>query len=160
MANVLIVDADDNFGQMLARMTQSRGHSTADARSLAQGMQSVAADAFDVVFLDVGLPDGSGLDALPRIADAPSKPEVIIVTGASDAAGAELAIKSGAWDYIDKSASVHDIALALDRALQYRESKTRGPLRAVLVRDNIIDDSPEMQACLRQVAQVAWHAEP
>ena len=55
--------------------------------------------SYYVVFLDVRLPDGNGLDLLPRLNALPVAPEVIIMTGYGDPNGAELAIKCGAWDY-------------------------------------------------------------
>ena len=50
---------------------------------------------------------------IPRLSQAPSLPEIIIMTGFGDPRGAELAINSGAWDYIEKGSSVKDITLSL-----------------------------------------------
>jgi two-component system NtrC family response regulator len=120
---------------------------------------ALAADhAFDVVFLDVRLPDGNGLEVLPKIDALPARPEVIIMTGYGDPNGAELAIKSGAWDYIEKSSSVKEITLSLERALQYRQQKTavtKSRAVAVLKRSQIIGNSPKLNACLDLVAQAA-----
>ena len=77
----------------------------------------------DVVFLDVNLPDGNGLDILPALRDCASSPEVIIITGAGDPDGAELAITCGAWDYIEKSSPLKSIVLSLSRAIQYRKKR-------------------------------------
>jgi hypothetical protein len=54
-------------------------------------MRRLQAGGFELVILDVGLPDGSGLAALPDIRETPSCPEVIILTGEGDAEGAERA---------------------------------------------------------------------
>jgi two-component system NtrC family response regulator len=83
---------------------------------------------------------------------------VIIMTGFGDPNGAELAIKSGAWDYIEKSASIKEITLSLERALQYRQQKISvAGTRAVaaLKRQQIIGSSPKLTACLDLVAQAA-----
>ena len=111
--------------------------------------------SFDVVFLDVNLPDGSGLDVLPSIREAPSSPEVIILTGLGTADGAELAIKSGVWDYIQKPSSIHKMTLPLKRALQYREEKIKAKSRVSLKLEGIIGDSPKMKACYDLIIQAA-----
>ena len=108
--------------------------------------------------LDVQLPDGNGLEALPAIRTREHSPEVIIITGVGDCSGAELAIKSGAWDYIEKPSSVHNMSLPLVRALQYREgikaAKSRGSVKA-LNRDGIIGESPKLRELFDVLAQVA-----
>jgi two-component system, NtrC family, response regulator len=82
-------------------------------------------------------------------------PEVIIMTGYGDPNGAELAIRHGVWDYIQKPATLDTLTLQLIRALQYREEKKGGQERVPLKREGIIGHSPKMQACLDLVAQVA-----
>ena len=118
MANVLIIDDDEMLCNMMCRHLGTKGHDTTYALTLEDGLSKGASDAFDVVFLDVRLPDGNGLEALPRIRGLSSAPEVIIFTGAGDPDGAELAIRSGAWDYIEKPPSVEQLTLPLVRALQ------------------------------------------
>jgi DNA-binding NtrC family response regulator len=54
---------------------------------------------FNIVFLDVNMPDGGALEQLSQIMASPSRPEVITFTGMGNPAGAEIAIKNGAWDY-------------------------------------------------------------
>jgi two-component system NtrC family response regulator len=77
----------------------------------------------DVVFLDVSLPDGNGLEALAEIKFLADSPEVIILTGRGDADGAELAIQGGVWDYLLKPSPIKETMLALERALKYRDGK-------------------------------------
>ncbi len=83
---------------------------------------------------------------------------MIIITGFGEPDGAELAIKSGAWDYIEKCSSVKDMTLSLERALQYRREKmaeTRKKNVIALKREDIFGNSPKLRACLNQVAQAA-----
>lgn len=113
---------------------------------------------FDLVFLDVRMPDGNGLDLLPRIQGISNPPEVIIMTGYGESQGAELAIRSGAWDYIEKTASVKEITLSLNRALEYRKQKLSVACSSTVIslkRDHIIGSCPILQTCLDQVATAA-----
>lgn len=158
MAVVLIIDDDPDFCYALSRIVQRSGHDPLISRTMAQGYETVRKVSVDAVYLDVRLPDGNGLSMLPELAALPTSPEIIIITGAGDADGAELAITSGAWDYIDKSTPSKDIALALKRALAYRKerlSSSDQSQRVSLRRNDIIGDSRAVTACLDQVAQCA-----
>jgi two-component system NtrC family response regulator len=158
MANVLIIDDDDLMCATMSKLVQRCGHEATCAISLHDGLKQAATRLIDVVFLDVHLPDGNGLDLLPRLEALSSAPEVIIITGYGEPNGAELAIKSGAWDYIEKSSSAKEISLALERALQYRHEKHAARQKrtvAALKRQKIIGNSPKLQSCLDLVAQAA-----
>lgn len=155
MANILIIDDDPMICKLLERLFQQENHHTEHALSLGEGLAQVGRHAFDVIFLDVNLPDGNGLDALPQFTASPSSPEVIIFTGLGDPDGAEMAINTGAWTYIVKPLSMNNLRLQLNRALQYRREKARAKPPVVLKRDGIIGSSPQMAECLDQVAQVA-----
>ena len=155
MAKVLIVDDDEMFSEVLSSMVERMGHDVVTALTLAEAVAAAEVGDFDVVFLDVRMPDGSGLDALPQIRGVKSEPEVIIITGLGDPDGAELAIKSGAWDYIEKPSSIKEMRLPLVRALQYREEKGAGKPAVSLQRRGIVGESPGLQACLDVLAQAA-----
>jgi two-component system NtrC family response regulator len=158
MSNILIIDDDEMMCATLSALVQRKGHSATCATTLQQGKTLVETQDFDITFLDVKMPDGNGLDLLTQINATPSAPEVIIITGFGDPDGAELAIKSGAWDYIEKGFSIKEITLSLERALQYRKEKQevlRGRKPVPLHRPNIIGNSPALTACLDLVAQSA-----
>ena len=155
MARVLIIDDDELFSEMLSDIVTRSGHGASKAMRVKEGLEKALSEPFDVVFLDIHLPDGNGLDILPRIRDTASSPEIIIITGYSDSNGAELAIKSGAWDYIEKPSLVKEMTLALVRALQYREEKALRKPPVALRQEGIIGNSPQMKSCLNLVAQAA-----
>ncbi len=157
MAKVLIIDDDDLMVSSLSLMASRLGHEVASASCLTEGLEKSASEDFDVIFLDVRMPDGNGLQALPRLAQAASNPEVIIITGFGEPDGAELAMKSGAWDYIEKGSSSKEITLSLERALQYRREKKSDPRQNIvaLKREDICGNSPKLKACLNLLAQAA-----
>lgn len=155
MANVLIIDDDAMICDTLGRHVERLGHRVTAVPTLREGLEEVRKRAFDVVFLDVNLPDGNGLRAIPHFRKAGTMPEVIIITGAGEPDGAELAIKGGAWDYLQKPFLKRDVILQLVRVLQYREEKTRPKSTVSLKREGIIGHSPGINACLDLVAQAA-----
>ncbi len=158
MADILIIDDDDLMCQSLSHVARRQGHEVTCVHTIGAGVEKATRLSFDLVFLDVRMPDGNGLDALPAIKETASSPEIVIMTGFGDPRGAELAIKSGAWDYIEKGSSVKEITLSLERALAYRKQKKGdGENRNVvaLKREDIVGNSPKLKACLDLVAQAA-----
>ncbi len=156
MADILVVDDDRALCEMLVEYIKRSGHKADGAGTLTEGLQLSQSKEYDVVFLDVRMPDGSGLDYIPQFRAQPSGPEVIIITGEGDPDGAVQAISGGAWSYIKKPHVLRELLLHLMRALQYREEKKRiKVVPIVLKRDKIIGSSPQITACLSQVAQAA-----
>lgn len=160
MAQVLIVDDDSAICRTMSRIIESMGHQAGYALTLGQGLDQAAASSCDLVFLDVLLPDGDGLSIIPELKKLPSSPEVIIFTGEGNENGAALAIRSGAWDYIQKPLTTDAIRLTLKRVLQHREEASTGKGVTALKRSGIVGDSLEMQQCLDLVAEAAQSDAP
>jgi two-component system, NtrC family, response regulator len=155
MANILIVDDDEMLCDMFSRKIRNMGHEVECALTLKDGVGQAKRGSYDVVFLDVRMPDGNGLDAIPAIRETSSCPEIIIMTGMGDPDGVELAIRSGVWDYLEKPSSIDMMILPLVRALQYREVKGINKPSLSLKTDGIVGSSQNMKACLEQVAVAA-----
>jgi two-component system NtrC family response regulator len=123
MPKILIIDDDMEACGTMESLIKRLSYSSDKAHSLQDGLRLIKSGDYDVVFLDVFLPDGNGLEILPQIMTTADPPEVIILTGKGNPDGAELAIQGGVWDYLLKPTSVRDITLTLDRALKYRMEK-------------------------------------
>lgn len=154
MAEILIIDDDKNICAMLTQEFIRRNHDVCTAHTMADGKALAGKLAYDIVLIDVNLPDGNGLDLLPHFKTGVDDPECIIITGFAEIEGAETAMKNGVWDYLQKPFSIHDLRLTLDRALLYRKEKKRGPRKAV-IRKKIIGNSPAMVRCLDLMSKAA-----
>ncbi|MDM8515507.1 sigma-54 dependent transcriptional regulator [Desulfobacterales bacterium HSG16] len=158
MAKILIIDDEKLINDSLARIFKEMNHQVIQAFMLGKGVDMAMSENPDIVFLDVRLPDGNGIHKLPEIKAASSSPEVIIITGYADPDSAELAIKSNAWDYLKKPASMGAIKLVLNRALQYRSERDVAMSQAgskSVKREGIIGNSSEILACLDILARSA-----
>jgi two-component system, NtrC family, response regulator len=155
MAHILIVDDDQLLCDGLALRITSIGHQVSCSYTLADALEKLKSQPIDVVYLDVHMPDGSGLETLETIRNLPAPPEVIIMTGRGDADGAELAINNGAWDYIEKPFSLNEMILPLTRAIKYREALSIRKPKRTLYRGGIVGSSTVMTICLDNVAQAA-----
>ncbi len=153
MARLLIIEDDTLFNATLARSLQMLGHRVTQAHSLEDGLLA-AGQGCDVIFLDVNLPDGNGLEAISSMMRGALPAEVIVITGEGDAHGAEHAMRFGAWDYLEKPFSLDKMILTLKRALAYREQKAK-PQLPLLYREGIVGGSPELGMCLEMLGRAA-----
>ncbi|UZP67143.1 sigma-54 dependent transcriptional regulator [Desulfovibrio mangrovi] len=155
MARIFVIDADPAFCESLGAIVAGLGHQAEHAQSLGIALSTPSLRNADIIFLNTALPDGNGLDTLPKLRTQPAKPEVIMITDAATADGAERAIRNGAWDYVAKQGAVDRMVLPLIRALDYRGRKPgkRGEVR--LKRDSIIGGSPGLTRCLDIVSEAA-----
>ena len=145
MASVLIIDDDRSVCDALFNIVNDMGHCATCSHTLCGGVREAVTGKYDLILLDVGLPDGNGLDAIARIQQVEPGSQIIIITAPGEENGAELAIRNGVWDYIQQPASVHDMTLPIIRALQHHEQgkvkwKAEEDLRASEERYRLIFD--------------------
>lgn len=155
MIRVLIIDDDPKICLFFGQLLQQMGHRSEAAHTVQDGLRLAGQQPFDLVLLDLELPDGNGLHILPDLIRTPSQPEVIIITGTGDVRGAELAFKYGAWDYVQKPFLLDEVSLPITRALQYRSEKRASKPPVTLVRSQIIGESDPVLKSLEDVAKAS-----
>ena len=67
MAKVLIIDDDELICEMLSLMVEDMGHTPSYTMTIEEAFRKASSEEFDVIFLDIRMPDGNGLDLLPKI---------------------------------------------------------------------------------------------
>ena len=154
MAQILIVDDDQLLCRSLGMVLEEMGHTVRAAFRLEEALAAAQSTAYAAVILDVWLPDGNGLEALSRFRVGRVPPEIIILTGAGDPDGAELAIRSGAWSYITKPPTLNKIRLPVQRAVESYERRVSQPAFS-LKREGIVGESPLLLQCLDMIAMSA-----
>ncbi len=155
MARILVIDDDMLVMKSLFRLFAEMGHEVLLAENLAEG-KAQAGKGVDVIYLDLDLPDGSGLRAIDDLAAAERHPEVIVITGMGSGYGAQQTMQSHAWDYLSKPASPQAVKESLQSALHYRRQARREP-EAVGHFDccGIIGEAAPMQRALLDMAKAA-----
>ncbi len=151
---VLIVEDQALVAKSIAEIVRSIGAESQDAATLADARDQLKGGKFDLVMLDLELSDGDGLQLLAEIQKLPEPPEVIILSGTGDPDVAEVALKSGVWDYLLKPLTPKEITLSLTRVLDYRKQKMKFEDLAV-ERAGIVGSGPEMMRCLQIVGRAA-----
>jgi two-component system NtrC family response regulator len=152
---ILIIDDDEGMSYTLARMVEEAGYEADTAYRLKDGLKKIESGAYDVVFLDVRLPDGNGIEIIPTIRSIPFPPEIIIITAFGERGGADLALKNGAWDYLQKPADLQTMELSLVRALEYRSQKQVLETPLMIDRQGIIGNSPRLLMCITLMGHAA-----
>lgn len=155
MFRVLIIDDDPNICLLFETILAKMGCETFTAQRINEAKAISLQNEFDLILLDLELPDGNGLDIMHDLVTLSSAPEIIIITGTGDARGAEIAFKNGAWDFVQKPFRLDDITLPIQRALNYRKEKLASRELIILKRSKIIGESPALKKCLNEVGKAA-----
>jgi two-component system, NtrC family, response regulator len=153
MADILIIDQDTQHTRRLTEWLDQMGHHAATAAGVQSGLQRAASGSFEIILLDVSPPDEGALESIAGLHQLTQRPQVIVMTAAGDMHGAEIALVSGAWDYLRKPLDFARLQLNLRRAEAYRQAKLADPFE--VGREAIIGNHPSLLACLAMAAQAA-----
>lgn len=154
-ARILVIDDDVLVRKSLTRLFLDMGHDVLSVENLWEGMEE-ARKGVDVVYLDLDLPDGNGLEAIDELTATAWQPEVIVITGMGSSYGAKKTMESNAWDYISKPASPQAVMKSLQSALEYRkEAKQEHASVSHFDCCGIIGDSAVMLRMLREIEKAA-----
>lgn len=99
---ILIVDDEPKLARSLALILQHAGYRVTTAATAKEGLQLLQGGAFDLVFLDIKLPDQSGIEILPQIRHLYPDMPVVILTAHASLETAIEAVRAGASDYLLK----------------------------------------------------------
>ena len=115
-----IIDDERNIQATLAAILERRGYAAASAFTGKQGLQMISEQNPDVVLLDLGLPDGEGLDLLRTIRHDHPKLPVIVVTANDSLNNAIASIKEGAFHFISKPYVPEELLSLVAKAIEQR----------------------------------------
>jgi two-component system KDP operon response regulator KdpE len=116
---VLVVDDESAILRFLKPALEANGYEMASAGTVAEAAQRIAADAPDIVVLDLGLPDGDGKDVIRRVREWSDVP--IIVLSARDREAEKIeALDLGADDFVNKPFGVGELLARMRTALRHR----------------------------------------
>jgi FixJ family two-component response regulator len=115
-AMVFVVDDDANIREALSELLTSAGLGVVTCESASEYRRIPRQNLPACLILDVGLPDGSGID-LQRQLGFEDHPPIIFLTGDSDIPTSVRAIKAGAIDFLIKPCRKEDLMAAIDAAI-------------------------------------------
>jgi len=158
--SILVVDDEVEIREGLELLLTSEGYRVALADSGQQGLAALEHEPFDVLLLDVSLPDRNGLEVLKEIRARDPYLPIILITAYGSIDMARQAFKSGAQDYITKPWSNDELLAQVQQAVEGRRLREENVQlkRALKQRynfPNIVGKSERMLRVLDLVAQVA-----
>jgi len=159
-ARILIVDDEEIVIKSCLRILDGNEHRIETARDGHEALRKVEDSPYDVIILDIMMPNLSGLEVLRQVKETHPDIDVIMITGLSQIETAVQAMKLGAFDYISKPFEPDELNLVLQRALERRRLlqenlNLRSEVGSKYGFENIIGSGPPMQAVYRLVAQCA-----
>lgn len=113
---VLLVDDEEDFVEALAERMQSRGYAVETAADGEQAIAKAAAQAFDVIFLDLAMPGLDGIETLKRLKQIDPELQVILLTGRATVRKGIEAMKLGALDLLEKPADIKQLVAKIEEA--------------------------------------------
>ncbi len=124
------------------------------------GMKAIGESPYDVVLLDMKLPDLEGMEILKAVREAKLGTQVIVMTGYSTVQNAVEAMKSGAYDYLSKPFTDETLIRMVERAIEKRRivEENRHLQKDIFHRatfQNIVGESPKILQIFEQVKRVA-----
>jgi DNA-binding NtrC family response regulator len=158
MGRLLIVDDEPGVLKAL-KMTLEGHHSVMTAEGGIEALKTFREQSPDLVLLDIGLPDKSGLEVLEEIKSLEPEALVIMVTAVEDTRTVVKALKAGAYDYLVKPVDAQEVKITIKNALQNRvlKDKIKGIQRPNIERYSfeLIGQSPPVKAMVEIARRVA-----
>lgn len=124
---VLVIDDDLAIRRVVATGLQARGYDVLEAATAGDGLAAIALDSPDLVILDLGLPDGDGVEVCRRLREFSSVPVLVLSVETSDHRKIE-ALDAGADDFVVKPFSMPELLARLRAALRRVPTETQAPV--------------------------------
>ena len=158
---ILVVDDERSIRDALEMILTQLGHEVDSAKSIQEGTERLKGPPYDLIFMDLRLPDGSGIDLLSHVKSDTPYTEVVVMTAHGSLEITIEAIKRGAFYYLEKPFTPHQVTTLIDRALQFEAIKRENrSLKNAVVSDSddfgIIGRHPKM----RQIHAIIRTAAP
>lgn len=122
MLKILLIEDDISFCKLLEKFLIKNGYAVTTAYSATEARNAIKKECFDLILMDLRLPDYDGIELMTEFKDAFPPIPVILMTGYSDVNTAVKAIKNGAVDYISKPFNPEEVLLVISNALKTKIS--------------------------------------
>jgi DNA-binding NtrC family response regulator len=158
LSHILVIDDEGALGENIQRMLRAPGTTVAVCTDPVKGLAECIADPPDLLLLDIRMPGISGEEVFARLHEAHPALPIVFLTAFGSVEGAVLAMRNGAFDYLQKPFKREDLLLVAKRALSHsklsHEVETlKGRLEALGEADAAQSRSPlmldQMEKCRR-----------
>ena len=156
---VLVAEDEQTFGLTVTRFLQKAGHEVKVCATGKSALKALDSAEWDVLLLDLKLPDADGVDILARVRKEHPDVQTIIVTGFANVQSAIDTMRLGAFDYLTKPPNFEELGMRVEKAgektlLERENRRLRFQVQRNLSSD-ILTRSPLFQKVLRTIEMVA-----
>lgn len=159
MNHVLIVDDEAEIRESLEGILREEGYLVTTCATAGEALELIRDADYDVVLLDIWLPDRDGLETLGEIRriESPSLPEVVIISGHGTIEAAVRATKLGAYDFLEKPLSLERTLIVIGNAMRARQMRDDNAefARQLSTKGNVTGQSVAMKALRQQIQLMA-----
>lgn len=124
MKKILIVDDDAELRGNLSEILRGAGYCTDEADSGCEALEKVVSEEYDIVLLDMIMPNRDGIDILTEMKKIRPRTKVIMITAFATIENAVTAIKKGASDYISKPFKIKELITTIKRVIEETRFET------------------------------------
>jgi DNA-binding NtrC family response regulator len=155
-ARILVVDDEANIRALIDEILSEEGYEITTAADAKEARAARKAQEFDLILLDIWMPDTDGISLLREWSESGTPGTVVMMSGHGTVDTAVEATRLGAVDFIEKPVSLAKLLRTVERALAVRRSKGE---RRGLVPHSVVPagKSQAMRSLREQVARVAQH---
>src|SRR5215472_2510443 len=158
--NVLVVDDESDIRESLEVLLGTEGYAVELAQNGTEGLHKLETRGYDLVLLDLMMPDRSGMEVLQEVRQRDRDTPIFMITAYGSVEAAVKALKFGANDYFSKPWDNEKLLIEIDRMiarrrLEYENTHLKRALKQRYSFPNIIGKSERMVRLLDVVSQVA-----
>ncbi len=115
MTKILIVEDDPQITKILKLNLKLSGFVTDNAMTFQEAWNKITHDHFDLILMDIGLPDGNGIDLCQRVRESGNDVPIVFLSALTDEATVVKGIKSGADDYLRKPFGLEELKVRVNK---------------------------------------------
>jgi len=157
MHNILIVDDEKQIRASLKGVLEDEGYKAAVAESGEACLEILKKHNFEVVLLDVWLPEMDGLETLQKVRMTEDPPEVIMISGHGTIETAVRATKLGAYDFLEKPLSLEKTLILVKNAIDAKRlrGENRDLKKQLQSKSELVGQSVPLKALRQQISLMA-----
>lgn len=158
--HILVVDDEASQRELLAGFLKKRGYTVTTAPSGMDAIEKNRTSGFDLVILDLKMPEVDGIETIVRMKEIDPETYFIVLTGYGTVESAVQAMKSGAYNYLNKPVNLDELELMItqvrnDQTMHQELEMLRAEVEGEFSWDSFIAASPKMQEVLSLISRVA-----
>lgn len=157
---VLLIDDETSLLKLIQMSLQNSDTTITTAETAKRGLELFLQETFDIAVCDIGLPDLDGLEVLKKLKNSRPEIPVVMITAHGSISSALQAMKTGAYDYVQKPFEPEELKIVLERALHEKKmssdlQRLRQEVKSQYDFSNIIGNSAAIKAVFDRIRKAA-----